>query len=319
MDADRLLDGRLKLRHLVLVTAIADHGSVVRAAEHLCITQPVVTRGLRELETVLGVEIFVRGHRGVHPTIYGEAFIEHARAVLAQIRQAGAHVTELSNGEVGTVTVGTHLAGSNVLLPKAIAQLKRQRPRVTVVVKEATPDILGTDLLAGRIDLMVGRLTPSDAEHTQQMRLYNEPIRLVTRLDHPAQSLPEPRLGELMDFPWVLPVEQTALRHELEQVFFTEGLSLPADRIECTSILTLHSLLRDSDVIAALPMLIAEEDDNLAMLPTPLQSVHRPVGVRVATNRTLSPSANLLLEHLQGAAQRVRQTLSEPDMPPRHI
>ncbi|MGH3588874.1 MAG: LysR substrate-binding domain-containing protein [Pseudonocardia sp.] len=317
MDPDRLLDGRLKLRHLVLATTIAEHGSIVRSAEHLHVTQPVVTRGLRELEAVLGVEIFDRGPRGVSPTVYGRAFLEHAQAVLAQIRQAGRHVAELSEGHVGNVTVGTHLAGSNVLLPMAIGRLKRARPRVTVVVKEATPDVLAADLLAGQVDLTVGRLTPTDdGGRTTQIRLYSEPVRLVTRTGHPALSMPS-SLAELLDFPWILPVGQTALRRELEEVFFTQGLPLPADRVECTSMLTLRSLLLTNDAIAALPLLIAEEDERLATLPTPLPGVRRLVGATVAQNHTLSPSSAVLLHHLREAAVEIRERLSPhtADMP----
>lgn len=307
MDVNRLLDGRLKLRHLVLATTIAEHGSVMRAADHLRVTQPVVTRGLRELEAILGVEIFDRGPRGVSPTQYGTVFLDHARAALAQIRQAGQHITELSAGEVGTVTVGTHLAGSNVLLPEAIGRLKAERPRVTVIVKEATPDVLAADLLAGRVDLVVGRLTPvDDGERTVQIRLYREPIRLVTRVGHPAGPPAAPELAELMDHRWVLPVEQTALRRELEEVFFVDGLPLPADRVECTSILTLRSLLLNGDVIAALPMLIAQEDEQLALLSTPLRGVRRLVGVSMAADRALGPSAAALLGHLRAAATAIR-------------
>ncbi len=318
MDPDRLLDGRLKLRHLVLVTTIAEHGSVIRAAEQMHVTQPVVTRGLRDLEAVLGVEIFDRGPRGVTPTLYGSAFIEHAQAVLAQIRQAGRHVTELSEGHVGSVTVGTHLAGSNVLLPMAIGRLKRERPRVTVIVKEATPDVLAADLLAGQVDLTVGRLSPTDDRgRTRQIQLYSEPVRLVTRTGHPATSSPAPALADLLDFPWILPVGQTALRHELEEVFFAQGLPLPADRVECTSILTLRSLLLTNDAIAALPMLIAEGDDRLASLPIPLHGVRRRVGATIAQNRTPSPSTSLLLRHLEEAATELRERLAPhpADMP----
>ncbi|MDN5915137.1 MAG: LysR family transcriptional regulator, partial [Pseudonocardia sp.] len=60
MSVTRLLDGRLKMRHLVLAVAVADHGAIMRAAEELQVTQPVVTRGLHELETVLGVPLFDR-------------------------------------------------------------------------------------------------------------------------------------------------------------------------------------------------------------------------------------------------------------------
>ena len=58
MTLPHILDGRLKLRHLTLVVAIADRGSVVAAAQALHVTQPVVTRGLREVEDVLGVRLF---------------------------------------------------------------------------------------------------------------------------------------------------------------------------------------------------------------------------------------------------------------------
>jgi DNA-binding transcriptional LysR family regulator len=312
VELDRLLDGRLKVRHLVLVTTIAEHGSIMRAAEHLRVTQPVVTRGLRELETILGVELFDRGARGVAPTAYGTAFIGHARATLAEIRLAGKHLDELRGAQVGTVAVGTYLAGSNVLLPKAIAAMRRDRPRVTVVVKEATPDVLTEDLLAGRIDLVVGRLTPADDEgRTTRIRLYSEPVRVVVRAGHPAIRLTEPKLADLVDFPWILPAAQTVLRHELEQGFFQEGLELPVDRVECSSILTTRALLAEDDFVATMLTLVAADDDRLVALSTPLPLVHRLVGVTVATGRTLNPSAELLLVNLRTAAEQIRRTLDD--------
>lgn len=186
MDPPRLLDGRLKLRHLVLVDALAERGSVIRAAEQLHVTQPVVTRALREVEEILGVELFERHARGVTPTLYGEAFVAHARAVLAELRQAGRHVAELVHADRGTVIVGTHLAGSNLLLPRAIARVKAERPNLTVIVHEATPDVQITGLLDGGIDMSVGRITPlPDGARLRQIELYQEPICLVTRHDHP--------------------------------------------------------------------------------------------------------------------------------------
>ncbi|MEO6886539.1 MAG: LysR family transcriptional regulator, partial [Jatrophihabitantaceae bacterium] len=151
MDIPRLLDGRLKLRHLVLVDALTEHGTLVAAATQLRVTQPVLTRALQEVEQILGVPLYDRGPRGVRPTIYGTAFTEHARSVLAQLTQAGRHVAELADAGLGTVTVGTHLAGSNLLLPRAIARMKRERPHVTVIIHEATPEALLTDLEAGRV------------------------------------------------------------------------------------------------------------------------------------------------------------------------
>lgn len=303
MRAIDLLSGRLKLRHLVLVVAIADHGSVLRAAGHLHLAQPAVTRSLREVEAVLGVDLFTRGPRGVTPTMFGDAFIEHARAALAELRRAGERITGLADGEVGTVTVGTLLAGSNVLLPRAIAALKRDRPGITVIVQEATFDAQVPRLLDGEIDLILGRLNPiDDLRGLRQITLYGEPVRLVARNGHPARALPGLGLAGLLAYPWVLPLERTALRTELEQLFRAEGLALPGNLVECTSVLTVRTLVRDTDMIAALPDLVARTDAGIAPLPVPLETVRRQVGVTLPAHRAPTPSARLMLDHLRREA-----------------
>jgi DNA-binding transcriptional LysR family regulator len=75
----RLLDGRLKIRHLVLVQTLIQQQSIGATANALHVRQPVVTRRLRELEQILGVRLFERTSRGVTPTEFGAAFVEHAR------------------------------------------------------------------------------------------------------------------------------------------------------------------------------------------------------------------------------------------------
>ncbi|MFE6996488.1 LysR substrate-binding domain-containing protein [Microbacterium sp. NPDC057659] len=318
MAADHILDGRVKIRHLVLVTAVADAGTLVRAAEALHITQPVVTRGLRELEEVLGVPLFERMPRGVVPTEYGVAFIERARSVLAELRAAGEEVRLLQSGQLGTVTVGTHLAGSNLLLPRAIAGLKREHPRLTVVVREGTPDHLQQLLLSGDLDLTVGRLSPTVPGRLEQERLHHEPIRLVARAGHPVVgTVKAASLAELLAYPWIFPVAQTALRAELEAVFFHEGLPLPPDRVECTSMLTLRNLLVNTDVIAALPMFIATDDRELSLLPTPLSSIRRAVGVTMPKDRAPSSAAAALLAHLREEGARIAELEREYSQPMR--
>lgn len=312
--ADRLLDGRLKLRHLVVLTRIAEHGSLVRSAEYLHVTQPVITRALKELEGILGVSLFDRGPRGLTPTVYGAAFIEQARTIVGQVRQAGRQISELADAESGTVHVGTHLAGSNLLLPRAIARIKAERPRVTVVVHEATPDVLLAALRAGDLDLTVGRITPvEEGTAVEQVTLYVEPVRLVTRPGHPAHVLAVQSLAELAQYPWILPVEQTALRYELERAFLGAGVSLPQNRVECTSILTLRTLLIESDFIAALPTLIAYADPSLAVLPIELETLRRPVGLTVVSGRFRTPTCLAFMTVLSDVAGEIEANLGLAD------
>ncbi|MCP9985184.1 LysR substrate-binding domain-containing protein [Actinomadura madurae] len=189
--------------------------------------------------------------------------------------------------------------------------MKQDRPGITVIVQEATFDAQVPRLLDGEIDLILGRLNPiDDLRGLRQITLYGEPVRLVARRGHPARSLPEPGLADLLAYPWVLPLEQTALRTELEQVFRAEGLELPGNLVECTSVLTVRTLVRDTDMIAALPELVARTDADIAPLPVPLETVRRQVGVTLPAYRAPTPSARLMLDHLRREAAAI--TRREP-------
>ena len=251
---------------------------------------------------------------------------------IAQIRQAGRALGDLAAADAGTVTVGTHLAGSNVLLPLAIARLKAAHPGVTVIVRESTPDVLQSQLLLGDVDLTVGRLTPADPL-IEQVQLYVEPIVLVVRADHPvladrggsadAPGRPDrggsadspglsgrgPSFVTLAALPWIVPVAGTALRRELEQLFAAQGVAWPSDRVECTSALTLRRLILDGDCVAALPELVALHDDDLAIV-TPadvdLGRLTRPVGVSTVRDRWQPPAVTAFLEDLATVAGELR-------------
>lgn len=299
MDPNSLIDGRMKIRHLVLAIAIAEHGSIIRAAQHLHVTQPVITRGLKELEQLLGVELFHRGPKGVAPTVYATAFLEHARAVLAHLRQAVQHVSELSNATVGTVTVATHLAGANLLLPRAIAMLKAGHPRVDVTVREGAPDKLAADLASGDVDLIVGRQGQLPHEvPVRQVGLYEEPFRIVARRGHPALQLTAPELAELREFPWILPLSQTSLRQELADLFRLQGIPLPAERIECTAPVTVRAIIVETDYLAVLPETLALAEPQLSVVSTPLTGISQKIVATMAAEFSPSPSASVMLDCL---------------------
>lgn len=310
MNPDRLLDGRLKLRHLHLLVAIADHGSLVKAAEQLSITQPVLSRVLKDLKTILQVRLFHRVPTGVVPTEAGTLFLRHARIILGDVRTAAEDLAELTGARVGSVRVGTHLAGSNVLLPRAIGRLKAERPYVTVIVREATPDVLLANLLDGELDLIVGRLTSGPREGLAQRALNREPIVLAARRGHPAHDLVDPTLADLVEYAWILPLEQTALRNELELLFSTYDLPGPANRIECTSMLTLRSLLLNSDLVAALPALIALNDADLEVIPLELAPLKRAVGVTMMAGRVPGPTTNALILELIATGRELTTELT---------
>jgi DNA-binding transcriptional LysR family regulator len=200
--------------------------------------------------------------------------------------------------QLAQVDVGSHLAGTDALLPAAIARLKRSRPLVTVIVRKAAPDELLIDLEAGRVDLVVGRLTSATARpQTRQRVLYREPLRLTVRRGHPAAAVAEPELADLLQYSWIVPVTNTALRRELEGLLVDRDLELPRDRVECSSFPIVRQLLIETDMVAALPMHLGS-DDRLVALPTPLTPLSQSIGTITPADRTTSPSTAALLDEL---------------------
>jgi DNA-binding transcriptional LysR family regulator len=316
----RLLDGRLKMRHLVLVDALTRQGSVIGAAGALHITQPVATRTLQELEAIVGVALYERGPRGVTPTTIGEAFTRHAQAVLAQLSQADRHVTELVDSYRGTVVVGANpgshmlLAQAHVLLAQAIAALKSERPLLTVIVRESSPEALSAELAAGNIDLSVGRFTSPPTESEVHIPLYDESIEICTRAQHPLAQRRCLTFADLGDYPWIIPSTETAIRREIEQLFAWHAMPLPDNRVEAPSWLIVRELLLESDFIAALPGLTELYEPGLRALPLSFGPMGHSVGITTAAGRVLNPSANALIQRLQAIAREQLHDESEDDI-----
>ncbi|GAA3586520.1 LysR family transcriptional regulator [Klugiella xanthotipulae] len=307
---DALLDGRLKLRHIKMVLAIAESGSLARAAESLYITQPVVTRALHELEDILGVTLFVRGAHGVTPTVYGDTFLEDAAVIVARLRDTERNLALLAQGHLGSIVIGNHLSGSNFLLPQAISSFKSEHPHVNVIVRENTPDELVAGLKDGSVDLVVGRLSGAFLQPDFVMKeLHREPIRLVARKGHPLAEKRDLTLAELARYPWIFPLEQTALRKELEQFFVGEQVPLPRNIVQCTSLITMRNLMIAGETIAALPQLIASEDEQLSLLPLRLTGVEQSVGLIYNAARKIVPTGEQFLEHLRVHGTRATQMM----------
>ena len=191
---------KLRLRHLEVIAEVFDCRSILKASKRLNVTQPAITKAVKDIELTLNLLLFERTTRGLQPTVYGEIFARHAKTVLAQLRYAAEELENFRVGYSGHVTVGTLLAASASLLPDAIALLKVQRPGVAITVIEGTYDVLLPSLVVGDIDMVLGRL-PEIGRQAGLIyeELYAEPICLVVRKSHPLVKQISLTLADLVD------------------------------------------------------------------------------------------------------------------------
>ncbi|MBV8496942.1 MAG: LysR family transcriptional regulator, partial [Gammaproteobacteria bacterium] len=206
---ERWITRKFRLRHVELISELYDSRSILKASRRLSLTQPTVTRALKDIEATLNVPLFTRTNRGLDPTPYGEIFARHAKIVLAQLRHAAEELESLRAGYSGKVTVGTLLAASASILPEAITLLKKERPGVAISVVMGTYDLLVPALLAGDLDMVLGRMPDQGRSRAFVYEdFYAEPICLVVRRGHPLSRKRRLTLPALVNEPWILPLPE---------------------------------------------------------------------------------------------------------------
>lgn len=309
---DNFLLGRLKLRQLRLLTAIADEGTVLKGSQALNIAQPAATKSIKELEDALGVQLFDRSSRGVTPTDFGKVMIKHAKLILTQLRHAGEELQSLEEGLSGRVHVGTLLAASTSLLPRALARLRQQRPGIAVTVAEGTIDRLMPGLRTGDIDVVLGRLPEyREREGLTQEVLYLDTVSVMVRADHPLAGRTALTLADLVDQAWIVPPTQTSLRRQIDHAFRHEGLEPPRDVIESVSILTNHALLMSTDMLAAMPRQVGIGQAGLVALPVTLEGANSRIGATTHANVELSAAVKYFMEVIHDVAAEIRAELEQ--------
>jgi DNA-binding transcriptional LysR family regulator len=145
----------LEVRHLRILTAIADHGTVSAATKHVYLTQSAISHQLIELEQRLGIHFFHRTPKGMVPTEAGAELIEVARDVLARLAAAEASMLRTSPRSAGRLRVGTDSPLALAWLPAAVSIVRRRLPHIRA---ELVPDTTahGVDaLFEGRYELAV--------------------------------------------------------------------------------------------------------------------------------------------------------------------
>ncbi|NUO85476.1 MAG: LysR family transcriptional regulator, partial [Cupriavidus sp.] len=224
---------RLKTRQLLLLLAVADEGSIHRAAERLAMTQPAASKLLRELEELLSVPLFERLPRGMAPTAYGRAMIRHARAVVGSLNQAREEVLALKAGRLGHVAIGAITSPGVRLLPAAIARMKSRYAGLRVSVEIDNSNVLLDRLGQEKLDMVVARLFPEhDKGRLRYEPMAQEPVCAVVRPGHPMLGAPGLSLADAADAAWLIPPAGTVLRHRFELMFQRASLAPPVNVVE---------------------------------------------------------------------------------------
>jgi molybdate transport repressor ModE-like protein len=198
MESDRLLG--VELRHLVALQAIASEGSFGRAAKQLGYTQSAISQQIAALERAVGEKLVERpgGPRAVSLTEAGELLLRHADAIVARLQALQADLSAYSDGEAGTLRVGSYQSVSSRLLPGLIRRYKELWPKVQVTLTEsAIDDELEARLERGEVDLSFVMLPMNEAPLEAEQLLVDPYVLVVPKHSALAELGRRPTLREL--------------------------------------------------------------------------------------------------------------------------
>ncbi|PRC93399.1 LysR family transcriptional regulator [Solimicrobium silvestre] len=297
----------LKIKHLVLMVELGRHGSISRAAQSVHMTQSAVSKLLAEIEYALNVTLFERQPRGIFPTRYGEVMIRRAEAALNEMTVAQQEIDERRSGLCGRVALGTVLAPSISVVPRAIQILKQRYARINVSVTVDTSVQLLQKLRSAELDLVIGHQLNPDEEFTFEA-IRDEPHSLFVRAGHPWLTHTDLSLKSLLEGSWILPSPGSILRARLTNLFLAQGLDCPSGTVETEDISLISVLLADSNMIVALPreaMRVYLDAGLLDELPFQLGIGLEAYGFMMRSRCRLSLSAELMLDALR-ASQAMR-------------
>lgn len=273
---------RLKIRHLEVFTTLVETGSQSATAERLHVTQPALSKWLRELEENVGCPLFERG-RPLRLTVYGQVVLRYAQRVRGDSVRTVNELASLRAGSSGHVRVGVLRTVAAILLPKVIVRCRREVPHVRITVHEDSLDILLPRLERHEIDCVIGRLQPEALNaRIFAEALYDEPVCAVVRLGHPLLTRKRMTWGDVADYPWILPLPGTPLRARVDAEFAAVGLPSPPDPIESISLLTNERLLQETDMVSVVSRQLAvhyADSGSLATLPLEMRHALGPVGL----------------------------------------
>lgn len=241
----------MKMHQVKAFLAVYEAGSLQSASQQLHLTQPALSRAIKDLEGEFGVSLFERSSRGIALTPYGERFLGYARLILQTVKRAAQDIENMKGGLSGEITLGiTPITSTLSPLLTSIQAFKSRYPNVRLRIWEMRPTPLLESLREGKIDFAITSQVPAMENTFEWQPICRIPNMVVVRNEHPLRKATSLRMLQNSD--WITldpPGDQTTY---LYQLFAVNGIPFPENVQECTSITLALKLMQTTDVAALL-------------------------------------------------------------------
>lgn len=216
----------MNLHHLLIFAKVAEKRHFTQAAEELFISQPAVSKQMRELERTMGQPLFKQLGRQVYLTEAGEMLYGYARRIFALVDEAGAQLEEMRELEKGHLYIGASTTIGIYLLPAILGDYRSHYPKIELSLEIANADNIQERLLANEVEvgLVEGPVTHADLHHEVWRR---DELVLIVGNAHPLARQENIHLEEILAEgpPFLLREQGSGTREVFEQALAGRGLA----------------------------------------------------------------------------------------------
>jgi DNA-binding transcriptional LysR family regulator len=280
---------------------------MAKAAPHLAMSQSAVSEAIAHLEEALRVRLLDRGPQGIEPTIYADALLKRGNVVFDELKQGIKDIEFLSDPGVGEVRISSPEILSAWLIPAAIDSLLRERPSIAVRVYQQDPNILEfRELYDRNVDLVINRIPENFAHEDLKIEpLIDDQHFAVAGAQSRLARRRKVGLGDLANEKWIFP-PNPVVKAVVQQAFEAEGFSMPTESVAADSVLVRLHLIATGRFVSVFPESVlrsAVAQTAVKVLPIKFKVKAPPIVSIRLKNRTLSPAAELFIEHLRAVAK----------------
>jgi LysR family transcriptional regulator, regulator of abg operon len=236
----------MRLQHIQHFLAVVDAGTLRAAARRLELTQPAITKSLRQLEEHAGAQLVLRTPKGVVLTPAGKTFLARARVIQAELRRAEEELRGLRAPAGGAVAFGIAPPFS-LVMPDALARFRARYPEASVRVVEGVRAALLPAVRDEALDFAMGQHVGATAQGGLRFRPIVRPrLAVAARKGHPQAAARG--LAALAGCEWLI-FNPLGAGGVVEQIFASAGLAMPRAVVHCESFASALALLSRTDIV----------------------------------------------------------------------
>lgn len=291
-------------QHLAAFIAVAERRSFSEAAEQLGMSQPALSRTIRQMEEMLGARLFDRDTRNVALAPAGRELLPIAARIVREFDAGFSDLARFVSGQRGRITIATLPSMAAVLLPGAIARFRQTRPDVDFQILDALSGTVQDAVLRGEAEIGLTARPPPDRDLTFHPLLSDE-FGVVCRRDDALARLERATWDVFTGRPFIAMSAGSSVRTITDAAFLQIGLAV-APLFECAFLATARALVNAGLGITALPGLTVPlmAETGLVWRPLVEPSFRRSLGVVRRTGASLTPAVRDFMTFLRAEVRR---------------